>query len=344
MLCLSQSIIAQSNTELYNRIKKEVEAAEARARKDDSKANSAAEKRERELEIERAREVEARRQAEERRIEEARIKSAGDNYMRSSAGRYNSMRAEAEWQATTGRAIVAEKTSMENVINPGTRIIEDDSDMDLRPVNTRTDKSSFAEKLNRRKGKESEGISSDMGFKSINLRGNEYLKKVVQNNYRPSYYQYSGFVKMDTKARPLSFSQKLHQTKDYVDAWADRLRVKTANATLSAGISFCEDVAKSTISGISAMSEQLVRVYDIASNIGDVFSVEKSIMTSSFEFIKNNAFDPNAYKKIDVFLAEQEQRVKGTAESIIMSEINAPTVSGLLNESAASWFFAEIEE
>ena len=90
----------------------------------------------------------ARESAEAQRLAElARIKKAGDDYVRKSAPYFDAKNSNAAWQATEGKARVAQKASMSSFFKPGTHISGGNGEFAIRLVNTKTDKSQFSSKL-----------------------------------------------------------------------------------------------------------------------------------------------------------------------------------------------------
>ena len=275
-------------------------------------------------------EAEERRREEERIREEARIKQAGDDYVRSNAWYYNQLQSEAYWQGTVGKEIVSEKTALENYITPGVRIIESEQDS----VSTRTNKSGFSERLKEVRSR-SVGLSSNMVFVPLNARANDYLNDVVQNSFRPAYYQYDNFVRMDMSAGGSSTTQRIYQWLDATGAWADARRKDAGDAVLGVSVKFCTSVAKSTISGISAMSNQVMRVYERITNVGDVFNTEKGMINESLDYILKN-WNKDDYDALG-FINKQKEQAKETAKEVIYDQTDA-TPSKKIYSASSSWF------
>ena len=329
LLLCSFSILSQGqDVRVIRRAMEEAIAKQKAAEAKNQSSTSSSEQREQreaQAAAERARREEAQRR------EEARIKAAGDAYIQQSAPKYNQMRQNAQWEATVGKQIVGEKTAMENFFTPGTRIIERDAaGFDYQPANTSTDKSELLSKLKQRRASKGETVlSSDMVFVPINARANDYLKDVVQSNYRPAYLQFDYFLRLDRQYVKPSFGSKVDNFLDRTEEWAQARLDDGRSAIVYGSVSFCSSVAKNTISRIGSMSKQVMNVYEILMDVGTVKDVELGMINNALDFIKNNWDSKDYWERAEHFNTRQEDVGKMFAKDLI---------DGVNNEGIGPWF------
>lgn len=313
----------QREAEEAARRQREAREAEARARNqrylelqrrnaDIARRNAEIERRNEEIEAEnraireRQREEERIRREEERRREEARIHAVGEAYVRRTAAKYNQLKENARWEATMGKEIVRNQTAMENYFTPGTRVIErDTSSMDMQPVTTTTDKSSFAAKLKDKKrqlaNKESDFDGFEDGFFT-----NRTFHSLSSDAYSSSDLQYfhehqrlmmqfcsSLMTKSVSPSRVKQVESPLYLQESnkqwdlsLLDETLETMGYISEGFIKDSGKHLIEERLEESYSPIGILANKGLNIYKKAKDAIDVYKVEEGIINKSLTAIK----------------------------------------------------------
>lgn len=270
-----------SNQDLYNKISKACHDAEARQKKTTTRTstnNTVDAARQAEIAAEKAKQ-EALKQArleEERRKEQARIKKAGDDYVRQNSARYEQKKSEAHWQATVGKEILREKTAPENYFTPGSRVIErNEATYSLPQINTNTDKSNFALRLHQKK-------FENRTFQSLNVANPYYSPDFNIGHFREAIQSVAVMPQMVD-------SRQIDQVSFLDEAWAQMPKLAEAGRQTMGDEAWdrVTGFAKSTIASVNPICKEVTRAYDAVMHVGDVKNKSVEIIEDALETVLN---------------------------------------------------------
>ena len=317
---LSGGLVASAHQVSYKKVQKAVYDALAKQRRNEA-TNSSSASAAAEAEARREREArETARRAEERRIEQARIQKAGDDYIRQSSQHYDAKKDEAHWQATEGKAMLREKTSMNRYFNAGTHITggsggDGSTTMPNRHINTTTNKSKFASKLKNKKNNLSKNSDWD-GFDDGFFAGRTFRSLNSNPGYSSDFSMSHFRDAINAPAKPVTarvvsspFPTEVPPEKQPL---LNRMQDLAGEGFIKGKLMLLEEAqdrvqgyAKSTISGSSAMGKACIQAYQAISSIGDVKNkmvakMERSLQTAS------HVAKTGDLSQLDAFFAREE--------------------------------------
>ena len=85
------------------------------------------------------------------------------------------------------------------------------------------------------------------------------------------------------------------------------------------------------------MAGQVMKAYDIVSNIGDVVNLEKGIINGSLDLIRNHWDDKDYRDRADRFFSKTEGKAKHVAYDHISDNLNV-SPSKTNKNTASLWF------
>ena len=289
-----------SNQDLYKKIEKAALEAEARQRQS-SPRNNSSNNDDAEYQAEQARkraEREARMEME-RRKEQARIQAAGDEYVRSTASYYQSLKDNAYWESTVGKEIVREKTARENFFTPGIRIIESDGSAPIQPIKTETDKTIFSSKMMQKKGET---------FKSLNIDPPYYSPDFNIGHFREALQKTSPIP--ESVSAPFVTGRMSQPTfLDKARAWAKSTAILGRNTLLDEAIGRVEGVFESVVSQTTSAGSGFIRMYKTMTSVFHVGDLECNIIDNNLDALLTSVRTGD-YEVLNRSLADTEFKTR----------------------------------